>query len=276
MRIRDILSNEKRVPSLDLMSLVSHALGISKEGLFVSLDRGIDEGQVRQIENLVEEREAGKPLAQIMKRKEFFSEQFIVDGNVLVPRPETEHLVEEALKLAETRSGPLSVVDMGTGSGAIGIIMAKRTCCRVLCVDISAEALRIAKENADLLCPDANVNFLCSNLFESVKVGKKFDIVLANLPYIPTGEIEGLAADVKDFEPRVALDGGTDGLDVYRRFLAALPERLERGGQVLCEIDGHLQSGRMERMLQTVGLRAKTKRDLSGRERVIRGSWINS
>ena len=276
MRVKDILSKDNRVPQLDLMGLVSHSLGLSKEALFVGLDREIEEWEARQIDELVEERRTGRPLAYITRMKEFYSEEFFVDGHVLVPRPETEQLVDEALRIIENRAKPVSVLDMGTGSGAIGIIVAKKASCEVLCVDISPGALRVARQNARLLCPDANISFACSKLFDSIKADKRFDLVLANLPYIPTEEIDALAVDVKDFEPRVALDGGPDGLDVYREFLAALPEYLEEGGHLLCEIDGYFQSKRMEEMVQSIGLRAETKRGFSGRERVITGSWINS
>jgi release factor glutamine methyltransferase len=208
--------------------------------------------------------------------KEFYSEEFLVDRHVLVPRPETEHLIEQALKIIENKSKPVSVMDMGTGSGAIGIMTAKTALCETLCVDISPEALSVAKENARLLCPDANISFVCSNLFDSIGESKRFDLVLANLPYIPTEELDALDKDVRDYEPRVALDGGKDGLDVYRRFLAALPRYLKEGGHVVCEIGSNFQSERMEKMLQSIGLRAETKKDLSGRERIIIGSWINS
>jgi release factor glutamine methyltransferase len=271
LRIKDILSKDNGVPQIDLMGLVSHSLGLSKEALFLSLDREIEESEARQIDKLVEERRTGRPLAYITRVKEFYSEEFLVDGHVLVPRPETERLVEQALSMIKNRAKPVTVLDMGTGSGAIGIIMAKRAFCEVLCVDISPEALRVAMRNARLLCPDANITFVCSSLFNSLKVGKRFDLVLANLPYIPTEEIGALAADVKDFEPRLALDGGPDGLDVYREFLAALPEYLEEGGHVLCEIDGYFQSKRMEEMVQSIGLRTETKKDFSGRERVVTG-----
>ncbi len=276
MRIRDILSREQRIPRLDLMSLVSHSLGLSKEALFVGLDREIEEREARSIERLAQERAAGRPLAYITNVKEFFSEEFFVDGRVLVPRPETEVLVEEALRIVKESAKPMSALDMGTGSGAIGVIMAKTGFCEVLCVDLSPDALRVARENANKLCPDAAISFLCSDLFESVKVGKKFDLVLANLPYIPAEAIAGLDVDVKDFEPRLALDGGKDGLDLYRRLFGQLPDHLERSGHLICEMGGGFQTRRMEEMLQSIGLSTETKKDLSGRERVIIGSWINS
>jgi len=276
LRARDILSKEKRVAKVDLMGLVAHSLGVSKEALFVGLDKEIEEGRARLIEGLVDERAAGRPLAYITNVKEFFSEEFFVDGSVLVPRPETEELVEEALRLARGRENPARVLDMGTGSGAIGVIMAKKGLCRVLCVDSSADALRVARKNAKKLCAGADISFICSDLFESMKAGKRFDLVCANLPYIPTGAIDGLAADVKDFEPRIALDGGEDGLDLYRRLFEALPQYLSEGGRVICEMGGGFQTGRMEEMLRSIGMRTEIKKDLSGRERVIVGSWINS
>jgi release factor glutamine methyltransferase len=276
LRIRDILSRETRIPPLDLMNLVTHALGMSKEALFVGLDLEIETGKAQQISKFVEERGGGRPLAYITNVKEFYSEEFFVDRRVLVPRPETEHLIEQALRIVENQSKPVSVIDMGTGSGAIGIMMAKTSYCEALCVDISPEALCVAKRNAQVLCPDADIKFVCSNLFDSIGEGMRFDLILANLPYIPTEELAALPADVKDFEPMVALDGGKDGLDVYRRFLTALPRHLKMGGHVLCEIGSKLQSERMEKMLQSISLMAETKKDLSGSERVIIGSWINS
>jgi release factor glutamine methyltransferase len=271
LRIRDILSKEGRVPPLDLLNLISHSLRTSKEALFIGLDREIEEKEARQIGELVADRCNGRPLAYITSTKEFYSEEFFVDGRVLIPRPETELLVDAALDIIENRQKPVTVLDMGTGSGAIGIILAKRVSCETLCIDISPDALHVAKQNAHLLCPKADISFVCSNLFDALRAGKRFDLVLANLPYIPTEEIGVLAVDVRGFEPRVALDGGMDGLEVYGRFLAALPEFLKEDGHVLCEIDGYLQSKRMEEMLQSIGLTAEIKRDFSGRERVVAG-----
>ncbi len=273
MRVKDIFT-EKRdiIAPLDLINIVSHALALSKEKILINLDREMEAEEALQINELIRERKTGKPLAYIMKSKEFFSEMFHVDQRVLVPRPETEILVEEALKIMENKPGHICAMDMGCGSGAIGIILAKKTLCEMLCVDISPDALCVAKRNATHLEIKDNIDFVCSNLFEGIKKDRRFDLILANLPYITKQEWDDLAEDVKNFEPRIALYGGEEGIEVYARFIAGLPDYLKKNGHVLCEVGSSLQGGKIRNMLESLGLKTSLKTDLSGRERVIVGS----
>jgi release factor glutamine methyltransferase len=273
LRIRDIFTEKKDIIApLDLINIVSHTLALSKEKIFINLDREVKAEEALQIDKLINERKTGKPLAYITKNKEFFSETFHVDQHVLIPRPETEILVEEALRIIENNPGIVRVMDMGTGSGAIGIILAKKTTCELFCVDVSPDALCIAKQNAAHLGIKNNISFVCSNLFEGIKEDSKFDLILANLPYISQQEWDDLAEDVKAFEPRSALYGGEDGVEIYARFVAGLPYYLKKNGHVLCEIGSDLQSRKMRNMLESLGFKTTLKTDLSGRERVITGS----
>lgn len=258
-----------------MINIVSHALALSKEKVLVDLDREVDEKRAIYIRSLVNDRARGKPLAYITNQKEFFSEPFFVDEHVLVPRPETEALVEEALEIIGGRPGTPRVIDMGTGSGAIGIMLSKRARCSVVLVDVSPAALGVAKKNAGMLGVRNGAGFVCSDLFGGIKEGGRFDMVLANLPYVSRAEWDALPVDVKAFEPRGALHGGEDGMEVYRRLVPMLPRYLKEHGHVLCEIGSEAQSRAMQYMMEPLGFEVTVKRDLSGKERVIIGTWKN-
>ena len=273
MRIKDVFNkNRNIVVPLDLINILSYALSLSKEKLFVNFDRELNKKESLIIDRLIGERNKGKPLAYIIKHKEFFSEKFHVDQNVLVPRPETEILVEEALKLIKNNSRTLRIMDMGTGSGVIGIIIAKKTLCEMFCIDISFSATKVAKKNATQFNIENNIKFICSDLFTSLKKERIFDLILANLPYVSQSEWDIVSEDVKTYEPGTALYGGEDGLEIYSRFVSELPYYLKKEGHVLCEIGSNFQARKMKDMLECIGLKVAIKSDLSGRERVIKGS----
>jgi len=199
-----------------------------------------------------------------------------VNDAVLIPRPETEELVEEALALMGDNKGIQSILDMGTGSGIIGILLAKHNeGTPVDCIDCSRSALAIARENAIRHGVGNEVQLICSDLFGAVRESKKYDLVVANLPYVSTEEWTNLARDVRDFEPALALNGGIDGLEVYMRFLAGLPGHMAPGGRVLCETGGGQQSGTMRKKLEELGFCVTVKKDLSNKERIVMGSWTN-
>lgn len=275
MRIRDIFVKEKDVTMLDLVNIIAHALSIRKEEVFAGYEREVCRKEASRIERLLKSRREGTPLAYILKEKEFFSETFFVDERVLVPRPETEALVEEALKIIRTRKDPLLLLDMGTGPGTIGLTIAKKTRHDVICVDISPDALCVAKKNALLLDVSDRTSLICSDLFSAIQKSVKFDLILANLPYIPSEEWNALTCDVRNFEPKIALNGGEGGVEIYRRFIDVLPHYLKRNGHVLCEIGSATQAVNIQKALGYSGLEAEIKLDLSGKERVIIGSWIN-
>lgn len=257
-----------------MVNILAVALSIRKEDVFAYPEREVEEESCLLAESLLAERQKGKPFAYIAGNKEFFSENFSVDERVLIPRPDTEVLVEEALRILFRNPSMSAVLDMGTGSGAIGLVVAKQSRNKVLCSDISLDALCVARENSRRLGVSSLTCFLCSDLFGAVG-NMSFDMVLANLPYIPSEEWGGLMRDVKDYEPRMALDGGHEGLVIYERFIEALPRHLNRKGHVLCEVGGGNQAEKLGKMLGTVGLTVDTRKDLSGNERVLIGSWIN-
>ncbi len=258
------------------MNIVAAALSMRKEAVLVSLDKDVDGKTCFTIENLLAEREKGMPFAYIVKNKEFFSENFYVDKGVLIPRPETEILVEEAIRLIAKNKKIHNLLDMGTGPGTIGLTLAKKTQKRVVCVDISLEALRVAKRNGENLGVLELTCFVCSDLFGGI-CGSKFDMILANLPYVDSEEIDNLMVDVKGYEPRMALDGGAaGGTHIYRRFIEELPQYLKDHGYVLCEVGGHTQAHTISEMFRSTGFTVTIKNDLSGHERVIIGSWTNS
>ncbi len=173
---------------------------------------------------LCERRAAGRPLAYVLGSAGFYGREFIVNESVLVPRPETEHLVDDAIAFIKEmpRDHVPAVLDLGTGSGAIACTIAAETPARVDAIDISAAALDVARENARRLNVADRCRFISGDLIAPVKT-ERYDVVIANLPYMPTADIPN-APDPLSFEPRLALDGGRDGLTVYARLLPGLPE----------------------------------------------------
>ena len=277
MRIRDIALRKNSITTLELVNIFAFVLNMSKEQLFVKADTEIEDKKVVEIEQLIESRRKGKPLAYITKKKEFFSETFYVDERVLVPRPETETLVEAAITIIGEKKRPISILDIGTGAGSIGLTIAKNTKQHVICTDISFDALKVAKINADILGVTNLVDFVCTDLLMGIKNGVMFDMVLANLPYIPCDACDDLMRDVKDFEPMIALNGGDGGTAIYERLINMLPYFLRKEGAcVLCEIDGAKQALKICRGFMRLGMNAEVKTDLSGTERVVIGTWTNS
>ena len=276
MRIRDIIAKAGKHGQPDALGIVAFALSRRKEEVLAGLDAQVEDGPAAVIEGLLKERAAGKPLAYITGEKEFFSQPFFVDGSVLIPRPETELLVEEALAILERRPDMEQVLDMGAGSGAVGATIARLSSRRVVCADISLDALLTARKNGARMGVADRLAFVCSDLTGALRRGMKFDMIVANLPYVAENEWADVMREVKDYEPALALLGGPDGLDVYRRLVRDLPGRLGAEGRVLFEIGPYGQAGRMAELFGSIGLASEVKKDLAGRERVIIGSWINS
>ena len=276
MDIRAIISGQKGVPAADVVGIISHVCSLSKEQIFSASSKEVAQGDVDEINQLIVERKGGKPLAYITGEKEFYSETFIVNEHVLIPRPETELLVDEALRIIREKPGIEGIIDMGTGSGAIGITTAKFSTKHVLCVDNSPQALSTAIANAVRLGAAAKTTFICSDLFDAVEPASRFDLVLANLPYVTEAEWEDLMVDVKNFEPKTALVSGVDGLDVYRRLVKDVRRYLRKGGHLLCEIGGPAQAQAMKDILVPMGFDVSVKNDYAGKERVIRGQWKSS
>ncbi len=218
---------------LDAQALLTQALQVERAFLFAHGEYELDEAQIRAFQSMIKRRAAGEPIAYIIGKKGFYDLGLHVTPAVLIPRPETELLLEEALHLtASMTAGALA--DIGTGSGALAIALARqRLQCTVYATDISADALDIAGQNAE--SHDADVAFFRGNLAQPlIDRGIKADLLVANLPYIATDELRSLP--VSRWEPRQALDGGGDGLDLIRALLAQLPKVINPSAQVLLEI----------------------------------------
>ncbi|HWI41184.1 MAG TPA: peptide chain release factor N(5)-glutamine methyltransferase, partial [Verrucomicrobiae bacterium] len=240
---------EKGVENARLESewLLAHSLGTDRVGLYVSFDKPLEAAELAAFRGLVIRRARREPLQYILGTQEFFGLEFEVTPAVLIPRHDTEVLVEEALRVA---SGAGTILDIGAGSGCIAVALAKKLPeAAVTAVDVSAEALAVASRNAAR--HGVSVELLEGSLFGPVS-GRKFDLVVSNPPYIPAGEIAGLQAEVKGFEPAGALDGGADGLDFYRAIVSAAPAHLNPGGWLILEV-GAGQAGQVSRMLAEAG-----------------------
>ena len=265
--------------ALDASLLLAEILNMSRSSLIVADSQPLTEASLAAFRALVKRRLDGECTAYIVGRKEFYGLDFLVNPAVLVPRPDTETLVEAALEELRLVGQPLRVFDLCTGSGAVAIAL-KYTMpeLEVWAADISAEALETAKANAARLLPPDSIHFCHGDLFEAWGVGSEvtkqselsFHLIVGNPPYVPTAEIAGLAPEVRR-EPILALDGGSDGLGVISRIIAESPQFLCSGGILLLEADPR-QMERIAALLQQAGFTdIQTRRDLSGKERVIRG-----
>lgn len=276
MCIRELFLDEKGLARTDLIAIISHVLSLSNEQVLMEPERSLGREERLRIRDLIERRKAGKPLAYLTHQREFYSESFYVDERVLIPRPETESLVEESLAILGNLGRPARVLDMGTGSGVIGILLAKGGAEQAFCVDISFDAILVARRNATALGVGGKTVFVASDLFSSIKKEPVFDVICANLPYVGRDEWEGLMVDVRSYEPRQALLGGSTGAELYVRFVAEATGYLCPGGAVLCEIGSEGQAALVRALMIRAGLEATVKEDMAGRQRVVKGLWTSS
>ncbi|HWR06844.1 peptide chain release factor N(5)-glutamine methyltransferase [Sporomusa sp.] len=255
-------------PRLDAEVLLSHILGKDRLYLYTNFDQPLTAGELAAYRETVKRRAVRAPVAYITGYKEFMGLSFAVSPAVLIPRPDTEILVETVLARLATGQAP-SIADLGTGSGAIIVsILTKLTTARGVAVDISAGALAIAKENAVRHSVDQRLELQLGDLFAPLS-GSKFDAILSNPPYIPDRDIAGLSAEVRQ-EPRLALAGGADGLDFYRRIVATGAAYLNTGGFIAVEV-GINQAGPVAALANTASrLKAEAIiKDYGGIERVV-------
>lgn len=256
-------------PALDARLLLGEALGLSPEALAAGTRRTLDDRDIVALHALLERRLAGEPVARILGRREFWSLDLFLSPETLVPRPETETVVAEALRGSRDRAGS-TVLDIGTGSGAILLaLLSELPNAFGVGIDRSAGALETARVNAGRLGLGTRTAFVRGDLLGAV--GGRFDIVVSNPPYIPSGDIAGLAAEVRDFDPTAALDGGADGLAAYRGIAAALPGVLAAGGFAVFEL-GAGQEEAVASLMREAGLRPARPacRDLAGIARALR------
>ncbi|HEY3666452.1 MAG TPA: peptide chain release factor N(5)-glutamine methyltransferase [Polyangiaceae bacterium] len=257
---------------LDAELLLGEALGLDRIKLIVEAERPLAEGELGRYRDLIKRRRVGEPIAYILGRREFYALPMVVDRRVLIPRPDTEVLVETALNATRAQHLYGRMLDLCTGSGCVAIAFAKeRPTWRVTAVDLSPDAASVARENVQRAGVVHNLAVLEGDLFAPVPADARFDLITANPPYIPSGDIAGLDADVRDFEPRLALDGGADGLQVTRRLIAEAGRYLTPGGLLALE-GGFDQAPAVAELLGNAGFSQIARaRDLAGIERVVSG-----
>ena len=257
-------------PRLDAELLVAHALKIDRMRVILDAARPLEGSDLVTLRDLVKRRRAFEPIAYLRGHREFYGLEFRVDKRVLVPRPDTETLVDAALARTAHVSMSMRQLDLCTGSGCVAIAMARqRPTAKVFASDVSADALTVARSNA-LRLGAYNVAFVETDLFAAF-AGKRFDVITANPPYIPTAELATLQPDVRDHEPRLALDGGEDGLALVRRIIDAAPEHLFPGGVLAIEV-GAGEAPETVALFEARGLGdVQVHRDIARIERVVSG-----
>jgi len=245
-------------PRLQTELLLAHLLGMARMKLYLNFERKLSETELDNFRELIKRRGQREPLQHIVGSTSFCGLELAVDRHVLIPRPETELLAEQGwtfLNSLHTQPAslnppstinyqPSTALDLGTGSGCLGIALAVHCAgAQVVASDISAEALELASQNAARHNVRDHIDFLQGDAFAALNSPKRFDLIICNPPYIPTGEIQTLQIEVREHDPRQALDGGPDGLDFYRRIAAESRPFLKPGGKVMVEFgDGQAQS----------------------------------
>ena len=265
---------EKRgvdAPRLTTEILLAHVLKTGRVRLYVDLDRPLSKDELAAFKALIERRLSGEPTNYLTGAKEFYNRPFKVDARVLIPRPETELLVEAVLH-AVPKDAPSRVLDVCTGSGCIAIsVAAERPQATVVATDLSKDACALARENAQALGVAERVSVLEGDLFSPLPPGDTFRVVVSNPPYIDSGDIAGLSAEVRR-EPRLALDGGPDGLSALRRVIQGARRVLEPGGLLALEM-GETQGSAVLELLRAAGYSdARVEKDLERRERMAFGT----
>ena len=255
-------------PRVDAEVLLAHCLDSQRIRLYMDHDKPLGASELGTFRAAVKRRLAGEPVAYITGHREFWSLDFEVDRAVLIPRPETELLVELASKL-HAGSRP-TMVDVGTGSGAVAIALARELPgATIYAVDCMPEALELARRNAASL--DVELRLLCGDLLDPLPADLELDLVVSNPPYVTTAEYQELPAQIRDFEPRAALEGGSTGLEVITRLIPQASQRLGSGGSLMLEI-GYQQGPRVCELMQQHGFQEVCiHQDLGGLNRVVTG-----
>lgn len=244
---------------LNMEHLLAHQLGCGRMQLYTQFERPLEETDLAPLRGALKKRSEGIPLQHILGEVAFHGRDFICDPRGLIPRPETEELVEMILK--KLPPNPLEILDVGCGSGVLGLsLAAERPDCQVTLADISPDALSLTKENAEKLAL-TNIRLLHSDLFE--KIPGKFDLIAANLPYVPAGDAAQMERELAH-DPPLALFSGTDGMDLLRKFIPQSIAHLKPGAMIALEI-GHDQASQVSNCLEKSGFReVEVRKDLSG------------
>jgi release factor glutamine methyltransferase len=261
-------------PRLDAELLLSHALACDRVRLYMDMPRPLEPEELTAVRALVVRRRKREPVAYILGRKEFYRRSFELTKDVLVPRPETEVLVDRALEALPADAGP--ALDLCTGSGAIAISIAlEREGLQVDATDLSPAALAVARRNAEQLGASERVHFYEGDLFAAVPAGRQYALITANPPYVADIDWGGLAPEITGHEPRMALTAGDDGLDVLRRLCAQVEEFMLPGGVLLFEL-GQGQASEVSELLARDARLADVHahKDLAGIERIVQARRV--
>ena len=261
-------------PELDARLLLCHAAGLSHEAYVAGAGGPVQPATLARFGTAIDRRLKREPVARITGTREFYGRGFTIAPPALDPRPDTETLIEAALAVVERRGWrdrTLSLLDLGTGTGCILVtLLAELPRAQGLGTDLSPSALALAAANAVRLGVGSRAAFMAADWLDGI--AGKFDLVLSNPPYLASGEISGLAPEVAAYDPMLALDGGPDGLDAYRRIAAGAPAVLAEGGRLLVEI-GAGQAAQVSDIFRAAGLKLDPSqaisRDLAGRPRVV-------
>ncbi|MGA2070757.1 MAG: peptide chain release factor N(5)-glutamine methyltransferase [Sedimentisphaerales bacterium] len=260
-------------PRLSAEWLLSYALGLKRIELYTQFNKVVAQEQLSQLHELVKRAGAHEPIAYLTGNKEFYSLEFEITKDCLIPRPETELLVERAIEFLRTRSGEQFICDLCTGCGCVAVAIARNFAdCRIVATDISDAALAVAGKNVAKHGLMNRIKLLQGDLFEPVIAGlgpAKFDLIVCNPPYVSEPEYEKLAPNVKDFEPKSALAAGQDGLDIIKRIIAETSRHLKPTGTLMLEI-GNEQGNAVHKLLETAGCfdTVKIEKDYSNLDRL--------
>jgi len=268
-------------PRLSAEMLLSEALGLKRIELYTQFGQQVPQQQLDNLHGLVKRAGLHEPVAYLTGRTEFYSLELDITADCLIPRPETELLVQRAIEYLRTRSGVQYICDLCTGSGCIAVVIAKNVPdARVTATDISSAALEVAAINVEKHLLTDQVRLLCGDLFEPVIQQldvSQFDLVVCNPPYVSTAEYEKLDKNVKDYEPASALLAGVDGLDVYRRIIDKVYDFLKTGAALMLEI-GYAQGPAVIELLEQTGAFAQIKieKDFHDNDRIVSASKTSS
>ncbi|MFC1979052.1 peptide chain release factor N(5)-glutamine methyltransferase [Chloroflexota bacterium] len=265
---KTLIAHHIEEPKLESQLLLHHATNLSKDKLYFQYNRELTDKEALLLDSLIQRRLKGEPIAYILGHKEFFGLEFQVDPSVLIPRPETELLAEKAIDFAIQHNVSL-IADVGTGSGAIATALAHHLPeATIYAVDVSSDALKTAQINCHKNDVSGQVQLLHGSLLEPLP--EPVDLIIANLPYVKNEDWERLPGEIKAYEPKSALAGGTDGLDVIKELLAVAKDKLRPNGAILLEI-GSDQGATAYKLAKKhfAGAQINLIRDLAGLDRVI-------